>query len=94
MELGQCLACGLNVQTVGIELEVGVELGDGLFALLHLLGYLREGEVCVGIVGLSLYGIFGSKVGGVEISPVFVEFSDSKVFSSTVFGSLNLLDFG
>jgi hypothetical protein len=94
LELGQCLAGGFDIQAVGIEFEVGVELGDGLFALLHLLGDLPEGEVGLGIVGLNLYGVFGTEIGGVQIAPAFVEFSDGEVFGGTVFRGLDLLDLG
>jgi hypothetical protein len=94
LELGQGFARCLYIQAVRVELQVGVELSDGLVALLHLLGDSGEGEVGVWIVGLNLHCVFGAKIGGVQIAPVLVEFSDCEVFGGSIFRSLNLFDLG
>jgi len=47
LELGQGFARCFDIQAIGIELQVGVELSDGLVAFLHLLGDPSKGEVGV-----------------------------------------------
>jgi hypothetical protein len=48
--------------------------------------------VGLGIVGLNLYGVFGAEIGGAQIAPAFVEFSDGEVLGDSIFRGLNFFD--
>jgi hypothetical protein len=70
---------GFGFFAIGVELEVGLELGDGLVLFLHLLGDFGEGEVSGRVVGLNLDGVFGAKVGAGKVVVMHVEHCDFQV---------------
>jgi hypothetical protein len=85
---------GLCLFAFGVELEVGIELGDGFVLFLHLLRYLGEGKVSEGVVGLDFDGVFGAKVGAGEVVVVHVELGYGDVLVDALIVGLNSLYLG
>jgi hypothetical protein len=71
---------GFGFFAIGVELEVGFELGDSLVLFLHLLCDFSEGEVCGGVIGLNLDGVFGAEVGAGQVVVVHVEHGYFEIF--------------
>jgi hypothetical protein len=65
LELRQRFSGGFDIEAVGVELQISIELRDGFVAFLHLLGDPSESEMGLWIVRLNLYGVFGTEIGGV-----------------------------
>jgi hypothetical protein len=79
---------------IGIELQVGLELGDGFVFLLHLLCNLGEGVVRGGVVRLGLDGVLGAKIGAGKIVVVHVELCDLEVLVDALIVGLDAFDLG
>jgi hypothetical protein len=85
---------GFGFFAIRIELEVGFELGYGLILFLHFLGDFGKGEVCGGVVGLNLDGVFGTEVGAGQVVVVHVEHGDLQVFVYALVIGLNVYRLG
>ena len=79
---------------VGVELEVGLVLGDGFVFFLHLLRDLGEGEVGGGVVGLDVDGVFGAEIGALVVFVAHVELGDVEVFVDALVVGLDRLTLG
>ena len=84
----------LHLFAVGVELEIGFELGYGFVLLLHLLRNLGEGEVGVGVVGLDFDGVFGAEIGTLEVAVTHIKFGYAEVLVYAFVVGLDFCDFG
>lgn len=85
---------GFGFFTVGVELQVGLILGDGFIFLLHLLRDLGQGKVSGGVVGLNGNGFFGAEVGALIVFVAHIKLCDAEVLVDALVVGLNLLDLG
>ena len=79
-----------------IELEIGLELGDGFVFLLHLLRDLGQGEVGGRELGLDVDGVLRTKVGALIVFVAQIELCYGEIFvDAFVIGlhSFNLREF-
>ena len=89
-ELVEGLVGFLLFFAIGVELEIGLKLGDGFVLLLELLRDLGEGEVSVRVVGLDFDGVLGTKVGTLKVAITHIEFGDGKILVDTLIVGLHL----
>ncbi len=67
-----------------------MELGDGFVLLLKLLRDLGQGKVGIGVVGLNFDGVFGAKVGTLEIAVSHIEPGDGEILVDALIVGLHL----
>jgi hypothetical protein len=79
-ELGEGLFGVFGLFPVGIELEIGLELGDGFVLFLHLLRYLGKDEVGGRVFRLYADRIFGAEIGALVVFVVHIKFCDAQIF--------------
>jgi len=89
-ELVEGLVGFLLFFAIGVELKIGLKLGDGFVLLLELLRDLGEGEVSVRVVGLDFDGVFGAEIGALKVAVSHIEPGDGEVFVDTLIVGLHL----
>jgi hypothetical protein len=94
LKISERLFCGLGLFTVGIKLEISLELGDGFVLFLQLLRYLGEGEVSGGVVGLDADRIFSAEVGALVVFVVQIKLCDGEVLIDTFVVGLDSFHLG
>jgi hypothetical protein len=94
LEFGQGLFGVFGLFAVGVELEIGLVLGNGFVLFLHLLRDLGEGEVGGGVIGLDADRIFGAEVGALIVFVAQIKLCDAEIFVYALVVSLNPLDLG
>jgi hypothetical protein len=94
LEVGEGFFGGFGFFAIGVELEVGLVLGDGLVFFLHLLSDLGEGEVSGGVVGLDGNSVFCAEVGALVVFVAQVEPGDGEVLVDAFVVGLNSFDLG
>ncbi len=77
-----------------VQLQVGLELGDGFVLFFHLLRDFGEGEVGGGVVWLNVYRIFGAEIGTLVVLVAHIKLRDREVFVDTLVVGLDSFDLG